>query len=85
MTRRDYKNEFQSIYISFSNDSGRSCRAYRWRNIADIAKDFNVSLSSAGQLITIFAFTYAIAGPVLLIFTSKVERKNYILFHFTFF
>ncbi|UOB66566.1 MFS transporter, partial [Bacillus thuringiensis] len=42
--------------------------------LPDIAKDFNVSLSSAGQLITIFAFTYAIAGPVLLIFTSKVER-----------
>ena len=53
--------------------------------LPDIAKDFNVSLSSAGQLITIFAFTYAIAYPVLLIFTSKVERKNYILFHFTFF
>lgn len=44
--------------------------------LPDIAKDFNVSLSSAGQLITIFAFTYAIAGPVLLIFTSKVERKK---------
>ena len=47
--------------------------------LPDIAKDFNVSLSSAGQLITIFAFTYAIAGPVLLIFTSKVGKKLYII------
>ncbi|PES62093.1 MFS transporter, partial [Bacillus cereus] len=44
--------------------------------LPDIAKDFGVSLSSAGQLITIFALTYALAGPVLLIFTSKVERKK---------
>ncbi len=41
-----------------------------------IANDFNISLSSAGQLITVFALIYAIAGPVLLVITSKVERKK---------
>ncbi|RIW38353.1 MFS transporter [Bacillus salacetis] len=51
-----------------------------------IAKDFNISLSSAGQLITVFALIYAVAGPVLLVMTSKVERKRlYLISLFIFF
>ncbi|WP_117168041.1 MFS transporter [Paraliobacillus sediminis] len=41
-----------------------------------IANDLNISLSSAGQLITVFALIYAIFGPVLLVITSKMERKK---------
>ncbi|NEU32356.1 MFS transporter [bacterium LRH843] len=41
-----------------------------------IADDFNISISAAGQLITLYALIYAIAGPVLLLLTSKVERKK---------
>lgn len=41
-----------------------------------VADDLNVSHASAGQLITMFALTYAIAGPVLLVMTSNVERKK---------
>ncbi|CDO04751.1 Purine efflux pump PbuE [Oceanobacillus picturae] len=41
-----------------------------------IANDLNISLSSAGQLITVFALIYAISGPVLLVLTSKMERKK---------
>lgn len=41
-----------------------------------IANDLNISLSSAGQLITVFALIYAISGPVLLVITSKMERKR---------
>ncbi|WP_077212951.1 MFS transporter [Bacillus dakarensis] len=41
-----------------------------------IADDFGISISSAGQLITVFALIYAVAGPVLLVMTSKVERKK---------
>ncbi|MGE7676105.1 MFS transporter [Lysinibacillus sp. NPDC094403] len=41
-----------------------------------IAKDLNVSLATAGQLITIFALVYAISAPVLLSLTAKVERKR---------
>lgn len=41
-----------------------------------IAHDFSISLSTAGQLITVFALIYAIAGPVLLVLTSKIERKK---------
>lgn len=41
-----------------------------------IAADFGITISSAGQLITVYALIYAIAGPVLLVMTSKVERKK---------
>ncbi|UGB33246.1 MFS transporter [Metabacillus sp. B2-18] len=51
-----------------------------------IANDFNISLSSAGQLITVFALIYAVSGPVLLVITSKMERKKlYIISLFVFF
>ncbi|EKN65624.1 major facilitator superfamily protein [Neobacillus bataviensis LMG 21833] len=51
-----------------------------------IADDFSISLSSAGQLITVFALIYAIAGPVLLVLTSKIERKKlYLTSLFVFF
>lgn len=41
-----------------------------------IANDLNVSLAKAGQLITVFAFVYAISAPVLLSLTAKIERKR---------
>lgn len=41
-----------------------------------IADDFNITLSTAGNLITVFALIYAIAGPVLMALTSKIERKK---------
>jgi len=44
--------------------------------LPNIADDLNVSLSSAGQLITVFALIYAIAGPVLLVMTNKYDRKK---------
>ncbi|ETI68511.1 MFS transporter [Neobacillus vireti] len=54
--------------------------------LPSIAEDFSISLSSAGQLITVFALIYAIAGPVLLVLTSKMERKKvYLISLFVFF
>lgn len=41
-----------------------------------IATDLDVSLGQAGFLITIFSLIFAIASPILLIVTSKVERKK---------
>jgi MFS transporter, DHA1 family, purine base/nucleoside efflux pump len=41
-----------------------------------IADDLNVSLGQAGYLITIFSLIFAIASPILLIITAKVERKK---------
>ncbi|MDN7240717.1 MFS transporter [Planococcus sp. N028] len=51
-----------------------------------IAADFNITLGTAGQLITVFALILAIAGPLLLVLTSKVERKKlYLISLFVFF
>lgn len=41
-----------------------------------IATDLNISVSAAGQLITVFAIVFAISGPVLLSVTSTIERKK---------
>ncbi|SHF95943.1 MFS transporter [Ornithinibacillus halophilus] len=41
-----------------------------------IAEDLNVTLGQAGYLITIFSLIFAIASPILLIATAKIERKR---------
>ncbi|ASN05581.1 MFS transporter [Virgibacillus necropolis] len=41
-----------------------------------VATDFGVSLGQAGFLITIYSLVFAIAAPVLLSLTSKIERKR---------
>ncbi|WP_438318749.1 MFS transporter [Sporosarcina sp. FA9] len=50
-----------------------------------IAEDLQVSIATAGQLITIFALVYAIAGPLLLSLTAKIERKKLYLITLTVF
>ncbi|WP_339294106.1 MFS transporter [Paenibacillus sp. FSL W7-1279] len=51
-----------------------------------IADDLHISLGAAGQLITVFALVYAVAGPVLLALTARVERKRlYMISLFVFF
>ncbi|WP_068497643.1 MFS transporter [Paenibacillus kribbensis] len=44
--------------------------------LPQIAHDLNVSVSTAGQLIMIYALVYAIAGPTLLALTARIERKR---------
>ena len=41
-----------------------------------VANDLGVSISAAGQLITIFSVVFALSGPVLLALTGKFERKT---------
>lgn len=41
-----------------------------------ISKDLGVGLGKTGFLITIFSLVYAIAAPLLLTFTSGIERKR---------
>ncbi|GGE68237.1 MFS transporter [Priestia taiwanensis] len=41
-----------------------------------IADDLGVSVSSAGQLITVFSVVFAIAAPILLATTARMERKQ---------
>ncbi|MBS4223559.1 MFS transporter [Lederbergia citrea] len=44
-----------------------------------IAADLDVSESLSGQLITIYAFAFAIGAPILSIKTAKLERKKVLL------
>ncbi|WNB92560.1 MFS transporter [Bacillus sp. NEB1478] len=41
-----------------------------------IAEDLDVSLGKAGFLITVFSLVFAIAAPILLTVTSRIERKR---------
>ncbi|THE13036.1 MFS transporter [Bacillus timonensis] len=44
-----------------------------------IAEDLHVTLGQAGLLITVFAVIFAVASPVLLVMTAKIERKRLML------
>lgn len=41
-----------------------------------VANDLGVSISAAGQLITVYSVVFALSGPVLLALTGKFERKK---------
>lgn len=41
-----------------------------------IAEDFHVSIGQVGLLITVFAVIFAVASPILLVMTAKIERKR---------
>ncbi|WP_077621649.1 MFS transporter [Sediminibacillus massiliensis] len=41
-----------------------------------VADDLKISLGQAGQLITVFSLVFAIAAPVLMTMTAKMERKK---------
>ncbi len=50
-----------------------------------IASDLNVSAAAAGQLMSVFALTAAVAGPVLGTLTSRWERRTTIALSLTVF
>ncbi|MEN2768911.1 MFS transporter [Ornithinibacillus xuwenensis] len=50
-----------------------------------IAEDLHVSIGKAGFLITIFSLIFALASPILLLMTAKVERKKLTLISLLFF
>ncbi|SHE49612.1 Predicted arabinose efflux permease, MFS family [Seinonella peptonophila] len=41
-----------------------------------IAKDFNISLSIAGQLVTVFSIAFAIGSPILTTTTASLDRRK---------
>src|SRR5699024_10919936 len=43
-----------------------------------IAADLHIKISTAGLLITVFAFVFAISSPILLVTFAKVERTKLI-------
>src|SRR5271154_1619999 len=47
--------------------------------LPDLARDLSVSLVSAGQLVTVFALTYALSSPVLTALTGDVDRRRLLI------
>ncbi|MDY7579270.1 MFS transporter [Herbaspirillum sp. RTI4] len=45
-----------------------------------LAKDLNISISAAGQLVTLFAFTVMLFGPFLTAKLAHIERKKLFTF-----
>jgi DHA1 family putative efflux transporter-like MFS transporter len=45
-----------------------------------VAADIGVSVSAAGQLITVFSLSYAFGTPVLMAVTSRLERRKLLLY-----
>ncbi|CAN5907171.1 MFS transporter [soil metagenome] len=44
--------------------------------LPSIARDLSISISTAGQLVTLFAFTVMLFGPVLTAWVANIERKR---------
>lgn len=47
--------------------------------LPDLARDLSVSLASAGQLVTVFALTYALSSPVLTTLTGEIDRRRLLI------
>lgn len=47
--------------------------------IAFIAQDLHISIAIAGQLVSTYAFAYAIGTPILIAWTKKVKRKKLLI------
>ena len=47
--------------------------------LPDLARDLSVSLASAGQLVTVFALTYALSSPVLTALTGDFDRRRLLI------
>jgi Arabinose efflux permease len=41
-----------------------------------VAQDLNVSVGTAGQLITVYSLVFAFGSPILITLTSRVERRK---------
>ncbi|GGG69979.1 MFS transporter [Paenibacillus radicis (ex Gao et al. 2016)] len=44
-----------------------------------LASDIQVSIGLAGQLVTVYSIGYAVGTPILIAFTSRVDRKKLLL------
>ncbi|MBI3898389.1 MAG: MFS transporter [Gammaproteobacteria bacterium] len=47
--------------------------------LPSVADDLSVPLVAAGQLVTIFALTYAISSPVLTALTGSLNRRSFLI------
>lgn len=47
--------------------------------LPEIARDFHVSIGAAGQLITVYALSYALLGPTIAALAANVARKRMLM------
>src|SRR5580658_3246474 len=47
--------------------------------LPSMAGDLAVSVQMAGQLVTIFAFTYAVSSPILTALTGGIDRRKMLI------
>lgn len=47
--------------------------------LPDLARDLSVSVETAGQLVTVFALTYALSSPILTALTGTVDRRRLLI------
>ena len=45
-----------------------------------LAGDLSVSVAAAGQLVTVFALTYAFSSPILTALTGSLDRRRLLVF-----
>jgi MFS family permease len=50
-----------------------------------LAGDLSVSVAAAGQLVTVFALTYALSSPILTALTGALNRRRLLVLSMTFF
>jgi len=47
--------------------------------LPNVAEDLNVSISAAGQLITLYALGVAVGAPILTVMTSRIPQKKLLI------
>jgi predicted MFS family arabinose efflux permease len=47
--------------------------------LPDLARDLSVSVVTAGQLVTVFALTYAVSSPILTALTGAIDRRKLLI------
>ncbi|RUS48944.1 MFS transporter [Cohnella sp. AR92] len=48
--------------------------------LPNVAEDLNVSISAAGQLITLYALGVAVGAPILTLLTQRIPQKRLLIF-----
>lgn len=48
--------------------------------LPNVAEDLNVSISAAGQLITLYALGVAVGAPILTVLTHRIPQKKLLIF-----
>ena len=47
--------------------------------LPDLAADLSVGIGTAGQLVTVFALTYALSSPILTALTGSIQRRRLLI------